>query len=397
MRPLFITGTAIATALGLGLEQTFQALRERRSGLRFNDFKPFPNATWIGRVDGIEERPVAGPLADFDCRNNRLAQMTLMQDGFVDAVERARERYGPSRIATLLGTSTSGILETELAYQRPDETEALLAGRNYSSTHSLYSVADFIARALHLEGPAATVSTACASSAKVFAQAQRLIETGWCDAAVVGGVDSLCLTTLHGFRSLEVLSESPCRPCDAERDGISIGEAGGLVLLEKTPRGEQEGVEVALLGYGESSDGYHMSSPHPDGAGAVLAMSAALDRAGLRPGELDYINLHGTGTPANDRAEDAAVYSLFGDSVPASSTKGWTGHALGAAGIVEAIVSILCLRRGFLPGTLHTRRLDPALRSRILLENEDHPARRVLSNSFGFGGNNCSLVFGCVD
>jgi 3-oxoacyl-[acyl-carrier-protein] synthase I len=394
MRPLFVTGIAIATASGVGLEQTFQALRERRSGLRPNDFKPFPHTTWIGRIDGIEERPVAAPLTYFDCRNNRLAQITLLQDDFVQAVGRARTRYGPSRIATLLGTSTSGILETELAYQRPDETEALLASRNYSSTHSLFSVADFVRRALHLEGPAATVSTACASSAKVFAQAQRLIEAGLCDAAVVGGVDSLCLTTLHGFRSLQLLSESPCRPWDAERNGMSIGEAGGLILIEKTAQGEGA---VALLGYGESSDGYHMSSPHPDGAGAVLAMSAALDRAGLRPGDLDYINLHGTGTPANDSAEDAAVHSVFGGSVPSSSTKGWTGHALGAAGIVEAIVSILCLRRGFLPGTLHTRKLDPALRCRVLLENEERRVRRVLSNSFGFGGHNCSLVFGCVD
>jgi 3-oxoacyl-[acyl-carrier-protein] synthase-1 len=244
---------------------------------------------------------------------------------------------------------------------------------------------------LGLQGPAATVSNACASSAKVFAQAERLIDADVCDAAVVGGVDSLCLTTLYGFRSLELLSAEPCRPCDERRDGISIGEAGGFALLEKAPSAQGD---VALLGYGESSDGYHMSSPHPEGAGALLAMSDALARGGVQPGEVDYVNLHGTGTPANDRAEDAALHKLFGGATPASSTKGWTGHTLGAAGIVEAAISVLCLERGFLPGTLNTGRPDPALRSRIVLESEDRPLAHVLSNSFGFGGNNCSLLFG---
>jgi len=151
---------------------------------------------------------------------------------------------------------------------------------------------------------------------------------------------------------------------------------------------------VALLGYGESSDGYHMSSPHPEGAGALLAMSDALARAGTGPQEVDYVNLHGTGTPANDRAEDAALHALFADSTPASSTKGWTGHTLGAAGIVEAAVSVLCLERGFRPGSLNTERIDPALRARVVLESEQRTLARVLSNSFGFGGNNCSLLFG---
>ncbi len=415
MHPLSISGIAIATAAGLGLEQTYAALRDRRSGLRPNDFESFPYPTWIGRVAALETSAITGPLADFDCRNNRMANLSLQQDGFQDAVARARDRHGARRIATLIGTSTSGIFETELAYQSGAGRDAALASRNYDRTHSLFSVSEFVRRALHLEGPAATVSNACASSAKVFAQAERLMAAGICDAAVVGGVDSLCLTTLHGFKSLELLSASPCRPWDAGRDGISIGEAGGFVLLEKTPAAHQPGLHrpgvapngvassgvasggVALLGYGESSDGYHMSSPHPEGAGAVLAMSGALARAGLQPQDVDYINLHGTATVANDRAEDAAVYTVFGEATPASSTKGWTGHALGAAGIVEAIVSVLCLARGFAPGTLNTRERDPALRCRMLLENEQQALRTVLSNSFGFGGNNCSLLFGRID
>jgi 3-oxoacyl-[acyl-carrier-protein] synthase-1 len=391
MRPLFVTGLSIASALGLGLEPTFAALRAARSGLRPNDFEPFPHRTWIGRVDGIESAPIAGELARFDCRNNRLAQLALEQDGFESAVARARERHGAERVAVLLGTTTSGILETELAYRSGAGIEGLLAARDYAATHGLFSLTEFVRRRLALDGPAATVSNACASSAKVFAQAERLIESGACDAAVVGGVDSLCLTTLYGFRSLELLSPSPCRPCDERRDGISIGEAGGFALLEKTPAARGA---VALLGYGESSDGYHMSSPHPEGAGAQLAMSDALARAGVRPEEIDYVNLHGTGTPANDRAEDAALHSLFGGAARASSTKGWTGHTLGAAGIVEAAISVLCLERGFLPGTLNTSRPDPALRTRVVLESEDRPLARVLSNSFGFGGNNCSLLFG---
>ncbi len=391
MQPLFVTGLCIASALGTGLERSFAALRSGTSGLRPNDFGSFPHPTWIGRVDGLESAPVAGALARFDCRNNRLARLALAQDGFEEAVARARERHGAERIAVLLGTTTSGILETELAYGHGAETEALLAARDYAGTHGMFSLTEFVRQRLGLEGPAATVSNACASSAKVFAQAQRLIEAGICDAAVVGGVDSLCLTTLYGFRSLELLSAAPCRPCDERRDGISIGEAGGFALLEKAP---QVRGAVALLGYGESSDGYHMSSPHPEGAGALRAMSDALARAGAQPGDVDYVNLHGTGTPANDRAEDVALHALFGDATPASSTKGWTGHTLGAAGTVEAAISILCLQRGFLPGTLNTERIDPALRTRVVLESAQRPLACVLSNSFGFGGNNCSLLFG---
>jgi len=255
----------------------------------------------------------------------------------------------------------------------------------------VYSVAEFVRRYLQLDGPAAAISTACSSSAKVFASAHRMIEAGFADAAVVGGVDSLCLTTLYGFGSLELLSREPCRPCDAARDGISIGEAAGFALLERPDAG---GGAVLLLGYGESSDGYHMSAPRPDGAGVRQAMGDALARAGLAPENIDYINLHGTATPANDRAEDAAIHAMFGGAVACSSTKGWTGHALGAAGITEAIISALCLEHGWLPGSLNTREIDPAFKSRVVLAGEERRLRHVLSNSFGFGGNNCSLVLG---
>jgi 3-oxoacyl-[acyl-carrier-protein] synthase-1 len=215
---------------------------------------------------------------------------------------------------------------------------------------------------------------------------------GVCDAAIVGGVDSLCLTTLYGFNSLQLLSADVCRPADASRNGISIGEAGGFALLEKPTRAQNHA--DALLGYGESSDAHHMSSPDPQGRGATQAMRSALDRASLEPHQIGYINLHGTGTKANDSAEDKGVLSAFGDATPCSSTKGWTGHTLGAAGIVEAALSLLCMERNFLPRSLQTQVKDPELCSNVLLQSRRAPLSAVMSNSFGFGGSNCSLLFG---
>jgi 3-oxoacyl-[acyl-carrier-protein] synthase-1 len=235
------------------------------------------------------------------------------------------------------------------------------------------------------------VATACASSAKAFGVAARYLAAGLCDAAVVGGVDCLCLTTLYGFNALELIAREPCRPWDAERAGISIGEAAGFALVERMP---SERARWRLLGYGESSDAHHMSSPPPDGAGAARAMRAALAGAGLEPAAVDYVNLHGTGTHSNDLAEDAAVQSVLGRTTPCSSTKGFTGHALGAAGIVEALLACLALDAGLVPGTLHTRRLDPALGADVRLASEARPLRHAMSNSFGFGGGNCSLLLG---
>jgi 3-oxoacyl-[acyl-carrier-protein] synthase-1 len=212
-----------------------------------------------------------------------------------------------------------------------------------------------------------------------------------CDAAIVGGADTLCLTTLYGFRSLELTSSEPCRPFDARRDGISIGEGAGFALLEKTGHG------LRLLGIGESSDAYHMSTPHPEGAGAKLAMSRALASAGLGAADIDYINLHGTATRTNDAAEDKAVVELFGARTPCSSNKGATGHLLGAAGVTGTLISALAIRHGLLPGSANTRTVDPALKSRYLVENEEAAVKRVLANSFGFGGSNCSLVLGTGD
>ncbi len=371
-----------------------EGLRTRRSGLVPCAFEDVDLETYIAKVEALDTYRVRSNLSAYDCRNNRLAQLCLEQDGFVSAITAAKNKYGSERIGVFLGTSTSGILQTELAYRHLDpQTGALPADFHYAETQNSYSLAGFVARYLGLSGPSFVVSSACSSSAKVFANALRMMAAGVCDAAVVGGVDSLCLSTLYGFNSLGLVSRFPCRPYDAERDGISVGEGAGFVLIERATAANSQDA-MFLLGVGESSDAYHMSTPHPEGLGAKLAMQRALTSAGLQAQEIDYINLHGTATKSNDASEGKAVAEVFGDRVPCSSTKGWTGHLLGAAGITEAIISMLTVKHGFVPGSVNTLRLDPAMAINYKLENGVATVNRVLSNSFGFGGSNCSLILG---
>ena len=390
--PLAITAHTVACAAGLGRAPLLQALQARRSGLRPNDFGVQPLPCWIGRVDAVEASPLPARFAAWDCRNNRLAWLGLQQDGFLAAAQDAIARHGSERVALVLGTSTASIGATEEAYRRRDADGRFPAGLVDGVLHSPHSLVAFVQALLELRGPVCTVATACSSSAKVFAQAERLIRLGVVDAAVVGGVDSLCDSVLYGFNSLQLVSAEPCRPFDAARRGLSLGEAAGFALLERAG----PAAAPRLVGWGESSDAHHMSSPHPEGLGARLAMQDALARAGLAPGDVDYINLHGTATRANDAVEDGAVHRVFGSETAASSTKGWTGHTLGAAGITEALISAVCLKQGFIPGTLNCQRVDPTLSSHVLQENQVRSVRRVLSNIFGFGGNNCSLVFGVL-
>ncbi len=394
MQPLVISHTTIANSLGLGSAATLASLHTRRSGLVPCAFEDVDLETYIAKVDGLDDHRVRADLSAFDCRNNRLAQLCLEQDGFVDAITAAKDHYADDRIGVFLGSSTSGILQAELAYRRLDpQTGVLPPDFHYAETLNAYSLAAFVSRYLGLHGPSFVVSSACSSSAKVFANAARMMAAGVCDAAVVGGVDSLCLSTLYGFNSLGLMSRFPCRPYDAERDGISIGEGAGFVLLERATAANTPGA-MLLLGVGESSDAYHMSTPHPEGLGARLAMQRALASAGLQACEIDYINLHGTATKSNDASEGRAVADVFGASVPCSSTKGWTGHLLGAAGVTEAIISMLAVEQGFVPGSLNTQRVDPAMTIDYRIENSAGSISRVLSNSFGFGGSNCSLVLG---
>lgn len=400
MTPLAIRAYTATTALGHGREAQAEALRTRRSGLRRNDFGEGATTdvrleTWIGRVDGIETLTLPPELAAYDCRNNRLAWLALQQDGLPEAVAALRERHGAERVAVVIGTSTSSIGASEEAYTRlvdgafPDDLRRPLL-------HTPHSPGYFVQLATGLRGPCVTVATACSSSAKVFAQAARLIHAGVVDAALVGGIDTLCGSVLFGFNALGLVSTRRCLPFDARRDGLNLGEAGGYALLE---RHDPARPGLTLRGYGESSDAHHMSAPHPEGLGAQLAMQGALARAGLAPAEIGYLNLHGTATPANDTSEAIAVGGLFDESLHASSTKGWTGHTLGAAGIVESVFALLALERGLLPGILGSDEAgetqpDPACGPQIHFDNAERTIRYAMNNSFGFGGNNASLVFG---
>lgn len=394
MNPLLLSHFTATSSIGQGLAPILDALRQQHAGLRPCDFETVDLTTFIGEVTNIDQVVLPKHLSHFDCRNNRLALLGLNQDGFSDIVRNAIVQYGPQRVGLFIGTSTAGILQTELAYRRRDPiTQALPTDFNYRTTHNSFSVADFTREYFGLTGPVAVVSSACSSSAKVFASARRMIQAGLIDAAIVGGVDSLCLTTLYGFNALGLTSERACRPFDTERNGISIGEAAAFALLER-PSVSLDAKAILLLGTGESSDAYHMSSPHPEGLGAQIAMQNALNMAGLQPNNIDYINLHGTATQSNDIAEGIAVHQLFGTAVPCSSTKGQTGHTLGAAGSLEAVICALALQHDFMPAGLNTEQLDPHLDLDYLLSNREQPLSHVLSNSFGFGGTNCSLIFG---
>jgi 3-oxoacyl-[acyl-carrier-protein] synthase-1 len=382
------------SALGRGVDATLAALRARRCGLRPTDFPGMSPVGYIGRVDGVEDVALPASIAPFACRNNKLVYAALESDGFAAAIAAARQRHGPRRIGIVIGTSTSGIEELEQAYRRRDAAGELPTGFPFRQTHDIYSPARLIKALFGLDGPALVISTACSSAANALATATDWLEAGIIDAAVAGGADSLCLTTLRGFHALDLLSPGPCQPCDAERKGISIGEAAAFFLLER--RAAVGPDAVGLLGYGCSNDAHHMSTPEPEGIGAQLAMTRALASAGLAPADIDYVNFHGTGTAFNDAVEDLAVHAVLGAATPCSSTKGWTGHTLGTAGAIEAIIAVLAVRHGLIPGCLNVARLDPQLRTNVVQENLSRPVARVLSNSFGFGGNNCCLAIGTL-
>jgi len=382
---------AFSTLHAAGVDNTdsWHALTAGRSGLRPNALAWCELPCWLGEVAGVDDASLPPDLAEWDCRTHRLAWMALQRNGFHDAVRHAVARHGANRIGVLLGSSTAGIRSTEVAYQRRLAEDRWPAEYDYRRTHALDALCRFSAEVLGTAGPMVTISTACSSSAKVFVMAQRWIDCGLIDAAVVGGVDSLCMSTLHGFNSLQLLSSEACRPFDASRNGISIGEAAGYVLMERQP------AQINFVGGGESSDAFHMSSPHPEGIGAQSAMRAALASAGLSPCDIGYVNAHGTATQANDRAEAAAMRAVFGaDTVPVSSTKGITGHTLGAAGITEAIAVIQALAHQVLPPSANLAQIEADLGIDLLRQPRSASLTHAMSNSFGFGGSNCSLVFG---
>jgi 3-oxoacyl-[acyl-carrier-protein] synthase I len=345
----------------------------------------------LGRIDTALPPVDELPLRDRS-RNNQLTLAALTQ--IRPAVDDAIERYGADRIGIVIGTSTSGIAEGESALRQYAITGALPEQFHYGQ-QELGSPASMLAAKLGIGGPAYVHSSACASSAKALASAARLIRMGVCDAVVVGGVDSLCAFTVAGFKALESISEKRCNPLSRNRDGINIGEGAAVFLMSTEP------ATVALRGWGESSDAYHMSAPDPAGVGARLAIERALARAGISAAQIDYVNLHGTGTLQNDAMESRVIHALFGAGVAVSSTKPFTGHALGAAGAIEAGLCWLAMQddnpEGKLPPHLWDGTPDPELPVLNVAERGSslgQPLRWILSNSFAFGGANATLVLG---
>lgn len=342
----------------------------------------------LGGVEG-ELPPIPDHAAAHRTRNNQLLLAALTQ--IQPAVDEAIARFGHDRVAVVLGTSTSGLDEGDEHVRLSLNGEA--STRWQYPQQELGDPSRFLANWLKLEGPAFTLSTACSSSARAIISGRRLIDAGLADIAIVGGADTLSRMPVNGFHSLESLSTTLCEPFGRDRRGITIGEGAALMILTREPQ------SVALLGTGESSDAYHISAPHPQGEGAIRAITQALNEAGMKPDEIGYINLHGTATPLNDQIESQVVHDLFGEAVPCSSTKHLTGHTLGAAGITEAALSWLLLTRDLpLPAQDFTRYApDPSLPPCGVLH---HPVALekpvILSNSFAFGGNNASILLGRV-
>ena len=323
-------------------------------------------------------------------RTNALAEAALSQ--MRPQVDAAVARHGASRVAVVVGGSTSGLREGELALRRQRAEGAWPADYLYAQ-QELGATAEFLAWRLGARGPAMVISTACSSGAKALASAARLLQAGLADAVIAGGADALCRFTVAGFSALESVSAERCNPLSAARNGINLGEGAALFLLSR------DAAAIRVAGWGETSDAHHMSAPAPDGRGAIDAMRQALARAGTTAADVDYLNLHGTATPHNDAMEARAVADVLGLDVAVSSTKPLTGHALGAAGAIEAAFACMTLvdnPRGRLPPHWWDGAADPALPTLRLAgpaQGLGRSARVVMSNSFAFGGSNACLLF----
>lgn len=392
MSRVYLNHLGIISALGNGVDDTRRSLLELAlSGVAVTDAYSPGRALPLGRVDPSLVLPPMDnwPLADRS-RNNQLALVALRQ--IRPAVDAAIERHGAARVGVVIGTSTSGIGEAEVAMSEYVSSSALPARFHYGQ-QELVSSAAVLATELGVCGPVYVHSSACSSSAKALASAARLIRMNACDAAIAGGVDSLCRFTIAGFAALESISAARCNPLSRNRDGINIGEGAALFLISREP------APVSLRGWGESSDGYHMSAPDPAGVGARLALELALARAEATAAQIDYVNLHGTATVQNDAMEAELIHRVFGDRVCVSSTKPFTGHALGAAGAIEAGLCWLAMQDdnplGKLPAHLWDGAADPqlpALQLATAATRLGHPPRWSVSNSFAFGGANVTLV-----
>jgi 3-oxoacyl-[acyl-carrier-protein] synthase I len=382
---LAITDYSVCCALGSTRGTVHGQLFRGASGLRPSPF-PLPFAAPCGVLpEPLPDLPAR--LRAYDTRQARLALAGL--EPLMAALGQAIARHGAARIGLVLGSSNAGLDTTERRYPVYARTGRTLGRDALRMQHDFAAVLTIVRELTGVAGPAYFVSTACSSSGKAFASAARLIGAGLCDAVLVGGVDALCEMTVRGFRSLGVLAEEPCRPFSALHSGINIGEGAAMFLLER-----EGDAPLALLGTGETSDAHHMTAPEPRGEGAERAMRLALDLAGLAPSQIDLINAHGTGTSQGDAAEATAIEQVFGTRVPVVATKAYTGHALGAAGAIEAALSLLTLEHGFAPESLGASPVDPRIVVDVVCDRREGVFRTVLSNSFAFGGSNVSVIFG---
>lgn len=380
--PIALTDFSLCCALGPDNEQCRGRLFDGAAELAEPPFD-LPFAAPTGIVPGTLP-PLPEELSALDTRQARLALAVL--EPLRARIDAAAQRFGRDRVAVVLGSSNAGLDTTERLYTQSDQP---LPAGSLRGQHDFAAVLRLVHELCDLSGPSHFVSAACASAGKAFASAGRLIASGLADAALVGGVDALCEMTIRGFRSLGVLSSEPCRPFCAERKGINIGEGAAMFLLER-----DADAQLSLSGWGESADAYHMTAPDPSGAGAARAMREAIAAAGLSPSDIDLVNAHGTGTAHGDASEAAAIATVLGGDVPVVSTKGYTGHTLGAAGAVEAALSLDSLSHDFIPASRGSAPLDSGLGIDVLLRPRKAPLRYVLSNSFAFGGSNVSVIFG---
>jgi 3-oxoacyl-[acyl-carrier-protein] synthase-1 len=376
-----ITAYTGACALGATREDSLSALYAGRSGLAASQFAE-PLQTALGSVpEPLPELP-----ARLRAHDTRLARMAvLLSEPLQVPLAAAIRRYGASRVGIVVASSTGGLAASEQAFRAAQ----LPAAYSFERSHAFYALVEVLRGLSCARGPGYVVSTACSSGNKVFGSAQRLLAAGALDAVLVGGIDTLCQITVRGFHSLGILSAQACRPFASERDGTSIGEGGALFLIE---RGAE--AAVSLCGVGECSDAHHMTQPAPDGSGAAAAMRLALQDAGLDASQIDHVNAHGTGTPLNDAAEARAIEAVLGTRVPVVSTKGATGHMLGAAAAIEAVFALAAIERAQIPPSLGSEPRDPAIKLAICSEPRAQPCRYVMSNALAFGGSNACVIFG---
>jgi 3-oxoacyl-[acyl-carrier-protein] synthase II len=392
-----VTGAGIISALGVGWAANAEGFRTGRTA--FRPVTLFDVARQRVRVAAEVDLPVP-PATRLSPK--QVARLDRADHLLLSAAAEAMQQSGwPADDVTpvCVGTTGGGMNSGEAFYRQAltapyDSRRQVSRGIQYLA----HRQASHVAEAFGLGGPTWVISNACAAGANAIGHAWELIRTGRCDRVLAGGYDALCQMIFAGFDSLQALSPTYCRPFSADRDGLALGEGAGVLCLERLDLAQRRGALILgeIAGYGASTDIHHLTQPHPQGSAAVRTMSAACQIAGLGPKQIDYVNAHGTGTPLNDAAEAAAINQWAGAraaTLPVSSTKAGVGHLLGAAGAVEAVVCLMALQGQWLPPTATTATPDPACAFPLVTRPTEAQVNCVMSNSFGFGGANASLVF----